>query len=449
MSDEEDRPPAKAAGDVAARRVKLVTYRYAPAIGGAENHARRLVRQYGARLDVSVLTLLNSNRTDWLRALIDGERDAAEQYEIDGRSVTALGRWPVSVRRRLLALRPLYHLPGSFAPETMGRLLAPHLGLVADHADVVHNVFMGREAFSIGAMLAARRAGLPFVFTPLRHRRPLGWNSPAFRRLYREADALIALTHGEAAWLERQGAPAERLHVIGIGPLNDPDAPPDPARRLVPGDRRIVLFVGQLHAYKGVRALIGAARRLQARADVMFVFAGPDVRGNAREFAGAGPNVRWVGAVDNATRDSLLNACTVLCVPSSRESFGGVIVEAWASGKPVIGGPAPATSELIEDGVDGWTVAQDPAAIAARIETVLDNPGLAAEMGARGREKVARSFSWEAIAQAHLDLYGRVRTRRLAGAAPLAGPAAGIAVTGPVAPVPLETARDTVQEPRV
>ena len=78
---------------------------------------------------------------------------------------------------------------------------------------------------------------------------------------------------------------------------------------------------------------------------MVFVFVGPDVRGMGREFERAGPNVRWLGTVDNATRDSLLNACAILCAPSSRESFGSVIIEAWASGKPVVGGPAAATSE--------------------------------------------------------------------------------------------------------
>jgi glycosyltransferase involved in cell wall biosynthesis len=390
-------------------RLKLVTYRYAPAIGGAENHARRLLCQFGDRLDVDVVTLLNSNRTDWLGALAGGERDQDQHYEVDGRTVTALGRWPAPVRRRLRALTPAYHLPGSFAPAAMGRLLAPHLALVAHGADVVHNPFMGREAFSLGAMLAAHKAGLPFVFTPLRHERPLGWNSPAFRRLYREADALIALSQGEARWLEGQGAPGGRLHVIGIGPLNDPAAPHDRALAAVPGSRRIVLFVGQMHAYKGFRELIGAARILQSRPDVVFVFAGPDVRGNAREFTRAGPNVKWLGAVDNETRDSLLNACSMLCVPSSRESFGGVLVEAWASGKPVVGGPAAATRELIEDGVDGFTVPQDPAAVADRVARLLDDPPKAAAMGARGREKVERRFSWEAIAAAHLAVYRQVR----------------------------------------
>ncbi|MHB8590010.1 MAG: glycosyltransferase family 4 protein [Candidatus Dormibacteraceae bacterium] len=388
--------------------LRWLGFRYAPAVGGAENYSRRLLREIGDRVDIDVVTLLTSNRVDWLRALIDGDRDSVATYEIDGRRVTALGRWPAATRRKLRVLSPFYHLPSSCAPSAMGRLLAPHMEPVAAGTNVMHNVFMGREAFSYGAMLAVHRAGLPFVFTPLRHQRPLGWNSPAFRTLYRRSDAVIALTEGEAAWLESQGAPRQRLHVIGIGPQNDPEASPTPAMEALGGHPRIVLFLGQLHEYKGFQALLGAARLLESKRDVLFVFAGPDVRGNARRFERAGTNVRWLRMVDDTLRDSLLSACYAVCVPSSRESFGSVVIEAWASGKPVVGGPASATRELIENGVDGWAVAQDPAAIAARLEQLLDDENMAREMGCRGKDKVARRFSWDSVAQAHLDVYERV-----------------------------------------
>lgn len=389
-------------------RLRMVGFRWAPAMGGAENHSRRMLRQLGARIDADVVTLATSNRTDWLKMLIDGERDAPQTYDVDGRHVTALPRWPADVRRRLWLLAPFYHLPASPAPSMMGRLLAPHLGSIAADTRIVHNVFMGREALSLGVMLAARRAHLPFVFTALRHERPLGWNSPAFRTIYRSSDAIIALTRGEAAWLEAQGAPRERIHVIGIGPMNDPEASPAPAIEAIGGGQRIVLFLGQLHRYKGFQALLGAARRLHSLRDVLFVFAGPDVRGNARQFEGAGSNVRWLGAVDDTLRDSLLRACSVLCVPSSRESFGGVVVEAWSCGKPVVGGPAPATRELVEDGRDGFVVPQDPAAIASRLKTLLEDEALARDMGCRGQDKVEKHYTWEAIATAHLDVYQRV-----------------------------------------
>jgi glycosyltransferase involved in cell wall biosynthesis len=294
----------------------------------------------------------------------------------------------------------------------MGAILSRRLEDAVRPAGVIHNVFMGREAFSLGLMLAAHRAGRPFVFTPLRHQRLLGWSSPAFRTLYRSADALVALSVAESDWLVAHGAPRERIHVVGIGPLCNREASPDAARRLF-GTQKVVLFLGQLHDYKGFRVLLEAGQRLGGRTDFHLVFAGPDVRGHARAFRSAGPRVTYLAAVDDALRDSLLQACTVLCVPSSRESFGGALVDAWQCGKPVIGGPAAATRELIEDGVDGWAVPQDPARIAQCLERLLDDEALGIRMGSHGRRKVETRFNWKTIADAHLDIYaGVVRARR-------------------------------------
>ena len=393
-------------------KLTVATFRYSPAIGGAENYTRRLLKEIGPRLDVNIVTLLTSQRTDWLRALVDGERDHPEHYEVDGREVTALSRWPASTRRALRLLTPGYHLPRSPAPWLMGQLLSRPLGYLGSATQLLHNVFMGREAFSVALLQAARKAGTPFVFTPLRHQRPMGWNSPAFRRLYRQSDAVIALTEGEGEWLVANGAERSRLHVIGLGPQNNPDASPDAAVQKVGGDRKVVLFLGQLHRYKGFRELLGAARLMKQRSDVQFVFAGPDVRGNGKVFRNAGPNVKWLGPVREDMRDSLLSACTVLCVPSTRESFGSVVVEAWSCGKPVVGGPAAATRELIEDSVDGFIASQHADVIADRLGRVLDDPALAADMGGRGKEKVQQRYSWRAIGDAHVEIYERLLARR-------------------------------------
>jgi glycosyltransferase involved in cell wall biosynthesis len=388
-------------------QLRLAGYRYYPAIGGAEHLARRLVSQIGDRMSVDVITLAASNRSDWLRLLVDGVPEAPTSYEVDDREVRILAPWPAGVRRRLRALVPLYHLPRSPVPSVMGRMLAPYLADEAGSADIVHNVFMGREPFSLGLMLAAHRAGKPFVFTPLRHERPLGWSSPAFRELYRDADAVIALSRTESEWLLAHGARRDRLSVIGAGPLNDEHATPEPARQLV-GRDPFVLFLGQLHEYKGFKVVLEAAKRQR---DVRFVLAGPDVRHHARAIAG--PNVMYLPSVDDRLRDSLLKACTVLCVPSSRESFGLVLIEAWNAGKPVIGGPAAATRELVADGVDGWSVPQDADAVADRLSRLLGDPALAERLGANGKKKVNERFAWPAIANAHLGIYVRLLAERV------------------------------------
>jgi glycosyltransferase involved in cell wall biosynthesis len=393
-------------------RLLVAANRFHPAVGGAEKHARRLHQEIGDRMRVDVVTLANRNgETRWLRLLIDGERDREERYVVDGRQVRALPRWPAPVRARLRLLAPGYHLPRSPVPAMMAGLLEPWVRPYLDGADVVHNPFMGREAVSLAFLRAAQQAAVPFVFTPHRHQRPLGWSSPAFRRLYRESAAVIALTEHEAAWLERRGASADRLHVIGVGPLNDPAASPEPAWRALGGRCRFVLFLGQLHEYKGFRAVLDAARRMSS-SELRFVFVGPDLRAAATAFAGAPASVTYLGAVDDGLRDSLLAACDAVCVPSSRESFGGVVVEAWWAGKPVVAGSAPATRELVEDGVDGWSVPQDGSAIADRLKRLEAEPKLGLEMGERGRAKVERRWSWPRIAEAHLAVFERVMARR-------------------------------------
>src|ERR1700694_3459717 len=99
---------------------------------------------------------------------------------------------------------------------------------------------------------------------------------------------------------------------------------------------------------------------MRDRPGVRFVFAGPDIRGHSRLFQKAPANVTYLAAVDDALGDSLRQACRVRRVPPARESCGRWHSEAWNAGKPVIGGPAAATRELIEDGVDGWSIPQQP-----------------------------------------------------------------------------------------
>src|ERR1700688_1571247 len=103
-------------------QVRVAGFRYAPAIGGAENYTRRLLKEIGARVDIDIVTVLTTQRTDWLRALIDGERDQPTQHRVDGREVTALARWPAATRRTLRVLMPGYHVPGSPAQWLMGRI---------------------------------------------------------------------------------------------------------------------------------------------------------------------------------------------------------------------------------------------------------------------------------------------------------------------------------------
>jgi len=92
-------------------------------------------------------------------------------------------------------------------------------------------------------------------------------------------------------------------------------------------------------------------------------------------------------------------------MPSSQESFGGVFVEAWMMGKPVIGGNIAAVREVIADGVDGFVVPPDPALIADRILALVADPAMAQRMGEAGRQKALAHFTWDKLAAKTLAVY--------------------------------------------
>jgi glycosyltransferase involved in cell wall biosynthesis len=85
-----------------------------------------------------------------------------------------------------------------------------------------------------------------------------------------------------------------------------------------------------------------------------------------------------------------------------------VYTEAWSLGKPVIGCPIPAVSEVVTDEVDGYLVAQESGPIAERICHLLNYPLQAQAMGRAGQEKVAARYTWERIAQQTEIVYQQV-----------------------------------------
>ena len=175
-------------------------------------------------------------------------------------------------------------------------------------------------------------------------------------------------------------------------------------------DGPIILFLGQHFLYKGFVQLLQAAPIVWKKIpEANFVFIGPDVDHSEKYFQGeVDPRVHRLGQVDLQTKTNALAACTLLCVPSIQESFGGVYTEAWSFQKPVIGCPIPAVSEVISDGVDGYLADQMPQAIAERIIDLLQNPSKATEMGKAGCRKVEEKYSWNRVAQLTEEAYKQV-----------------------------------------
>lgn len=378
---------------------------YPPAIGGAQIHTHLLVQQMQQAHEVTVACHWSQNRTDWLLGTTLKHPPAC-QYVVDDISVTQLG---LSYRQRL-ALLPcvaFYYLLMEKALPPIANTISSLLQQSVAQSDLIHNVRMGREGLSWGSFNLARKKDIPFVFTPLHHPRWTGWRYRQYIQLYQEADAVIALTTAEKKILVELGVQPENIHITGIGPVLSPQAGPEAFRTAHNLTGPIVLFLGQHYAYKGYRHLLEATSIVWSRhPDAHFVFIGPSVKQSEKAFAEySDRRIHRLGTVSLQDKTNALAACTLLCVPSTQESFGGVYTEAWQFGKPVVGGNISAVADVVDEGIDGYLVEQEPGAIADRIIDLLNHPSRAASMGQAGRRKVEDRYTWQQLAAATEQVY--------------------------------------------
>jgi len=378
-------------------------------MGGAQLYAHMLARQMLVRHNVQIVSQWDSNRTDWLLGTTLQAPGQDHDYVIDGISVHRLGLswWE---KCRIAPYVPIYYPLMGMALPSIAACLERHLYPYATQADLVHNVRIGREGLSYASLHVARRCDIPFVLTPVHHPRWGGWWHRYYHHLYRQADAVIALTEAERLTLIELGVDERRVFVTGMGPVLAEAG--DGARFRAQyglGTYPLVLFVGQKYAYKGVAALLAAARIVWQRfPETRFAFIGPRTSYSRRLFASVhDPRILELDAVSLQEKTDAFAACDVFCLPSSQESFGGVFTEAWSFGKPVIGCNIPPVAEVITDGVDGYLVSQEAEQIAERICHLLLHPARAQAMGAAGQRKVKTRYTWQQIAERTEQAYQR------------------------------------------
>jgi glycosyltransferase involved in cell wall biosynthesis len=383
---------------------------YPPSIGGAQYYAHQLAKAMSANHALQVVSLWESNRTDWLLGTTLKSAGSSLDYQQDGISVHRMGFSLFEKTVMLPAVLAYYPLMDLALPY-LSAITKANLEPFASKANLVHNVRIGREPLSLASLQAAHSRDIPFFFTPLHHPRWKGWLYRHYHNIYRQADGIIALTQAEKQILTGFGVEERRITVTGMGPILADSADGESFRQQYNlADGPLVLFLGQKFEYKGASALLSAAQIVWQRIpEARFVFIGPRTDYSIKLFRTINDSrVCELGSVSLQEKTDALAACTLLCVPSSQESFGGVYTEAWSFGKPVIGCPIPAVSELFEDGVDGCLVEQEPACIADRILGLISEPSLAHDMGIAGQFKVQERYTWEKLSNLTEQAYYNV-----------------------------------------
>jgi glycosyltransferase involved in cell wall biosynthesis len=169
----------------------------------------------------------------------------------------------------------------------------------------------------------------------------------------------------------------------------------------------IFLFIGRLNVDKGVLDLAQAFSQL-GNESLHLLFVGPDEQDMQERIIklqkNHSNNIHFVGHTD--TPEVYMAAADVLCLPSYREGFGTVLIEAAAVGIPAIASRIYGITDAVVDNETG--VLHEPRdidAIKSLIESLVNNKALRVKLGKQAKERVAQDFSSALITQAWVDFY--------------------------------------------
>lgn len=308
-------------------------------------------------------------------------------------------------------------------------------------ADIVH---LHTWYTHLGGILAKLNYGIPMVLTvhslePLRpwKREQLGggydFSCWVEKTAIEMADAVIAVSQGtKDDILQHFNVPEERVHIIYNGidleeykPVTATDALTkygiDPS---IP----FVLFVGRITRQKGIVHLANAIQYMEPGFQVVLCAGAPDTPEIAAEMqatvaAAQAKHGKVIWIDEMVTKEvvyQLYTHAAVFCCPSIYEPFGIINLEAMACETAVVASAVGGIKEVVVDGETGFLVPleqmkespfepvnpdQFSRDLAARVNTLMQDPELRARMGKAGRRRAEEMFSWKAIARQTQQLY--------------------------------------------
>ena len=375
-------------------------HRYPPALGGAEKYAAELTALHAARGDTVTVWTSTAHDLEAMRYAGHAEHPVGlvggvhrfrplhfpgRRYAFKALSMVGPPAW----RARWLPCNPVMPAMMRAARDFDGPL------------DAVH-AFAFPYSFPILAGLRlAQRRGVPFALTPFLHlgdpnnyrdRTLLQYTSPPLRWLLRQADRVFVQTPSEFAACVELGVPVSRLTLQGLGidSAECTGGDRERARRSwgTKADDIVVGHLANLSREKGTLDLVKAMSWSSRRT----VLAGPAMPNFTRAFEPS-PKVTVLGPLTEAAKRDFYAGIDLFVLPSRSDSFGLVLIEAWANGKPVVAYRAGGPADLVRHDVDGLLVpCGDVPGLSAAIARLAGDAEFRARLGHAGQARVATEF---------------------------------------------------------
>lgn len=227
-----------------------------------------------------------------------------------------------------------------------------------------------------------------------------------------QASALLIATPAARGDLHR----AERVeHKIVQLPLGVDTARFHPAEDSEEGtaDGPNILFLANLWRRKGIFTLLEAFAQVAEEIPtcrLTIAGGGGELEEVERRIA-ASPyrdRIRMLGPVERDRTPELMRNCTVYCLPAYGEPFANSVLEALASGRPIVATNAGGIKEMIPDGGGRKVPPRDANALAEALIEVLGSPELQTEMGRCNRRKAEQFFAWDRVIDRLEAVYGQL-----------------------------------------
>jgi alpha-1,6-mannosyltransferase len=262
------------------------------------------------------------------------------------------------------------------------------------------------------ALRAGDRLGVPVVgfyhsdLVRLIGARAGGWIEPAVaryvRNLYRRFDLVIAPSRYVYRKLAAFGVPRVTCRPLGVDTKLFHPSRRDPQLRRelnLSTDTRLAIFAGRFAREKNLLVLLEAFKRLGPRYHLLLV-------GSGRELPAQSNATVYPYQRSGNSLARLLASSDLLVHAGDQETFGLIVLEAMACGRPVVAANSGGLAELVVPGTGILAAPRDAQAIAAAISAAYESD--IENMGRRARAHVERSFSWDTVMRSLIACYSRL-----------------------------------------
>ena len=397
-------------------------HRYWPARGGSEKFFIEISERLAA--EGNQVTVFTTDAIDiqhyWLpdKELTDIYHEEHNGVDIHRFRVRRFPKHPQALRvlGKIPGLGPksLFSFPSPLVPGMLKQIFTK------ERFDIVHATALPYDSILYAAFRIARQQGIPLVYSPFFHLGEEGaddvrkfYTRPHQMRLVKSADRVTVQTSIERDFLTSHGFDQKKLLMLGMGinpwELDGGDAARFRKKHGIKGP--IVCYIGPRTFDKGTFHLVEAMQRLWASGDpTTLVLAGTDIEDFRRYHQKLPEKIEskciTLDFIPEEDKLDLLDACSLLALPSRSDSFGIVFLEAWYYSRPVVGALAGGIPGLVRDGIDGLLVPfGDVKELALSIQKLLLDKEYARMLGEVGRERVMAEFTWDKKYAVVKDLY--------------------------------------------